>query len=110
MFKSRHEGEFTPLIPGIQMKVVGHGEKTIAVLFLLEAGRTLPLHDHTYEQTGTLLMGRMRLTIGEETYQVTPGDAWTIPPNVPHKAEIEETSEVFEVFSPVREDYLKQAG
>ena len=109
MFTPRPEDAFVSLIPGIQMRVVGHGEKTISVLFKLEKGHELPLHDHIYEQTGTLLKGRMRLTIGDTAYTVSPGDSWTILPHVSHQADVLENSEVFEVFSPVREDYLKHA-
>ncbi len=107
MFKKYDSDGFKELIPGIDIKVMGHGPHTLSALFRLEAGRVLPLHDHVYEQTGTLLEGSMKLTIGEETFQVAPGDAWTIPPNVPHKAEVDTDCLVFEVFSPPREDYLK---
>ena len=107
MFEKFDPTGFTELIPGIQIKVVGHGTHTLSALFTLEAGKTLPLHDHVYEQTGTLLEGQMRLTIEDETFEVTPGDTWTIPPNVPHMAEVLAHSRVFEVFSPPRSDYLK---
>ena len=109
MFKKYDSDGFKELIPGICIKVTGHGSHTLSALFTLEAGKTLPLHDHVYEQTGTLLKGAMRLTIGGETYEVSPGDAWTVPPGVPHMAEVLTDSLVFEVFSPVREDYLKLA-
>ncbi len=100
---------FTTLIPGIHMKVVGHGEKTLSALFKLEAGHILPLHNHLYEQTGTLLKGALELSIADETTRMAPGDTWTIPPHVPHQARVLEDCLVFEVFSPVREDYLKLA-
>ena len=61
------------------MKVVGHGEKTLSALFKLEAGHTLPLHDHLYEQTGTLLKGALELSIADVTTRMSPGDTWTIP-------------------------------
>ena len=109
MFEKFNSEGFKELIPGIQIKVVGHGPHTLSALFKLEAGVTLPLHDHIYEQTGTLLEGTMRLTIGDEIFEVQPGDTWNVPPNVPHMDEVITDSLVFEVFSPVREDYLKLA-
>ena len=51
----------------------------------------------------------MRLTIGDEVYEVNKGDTWNVPPNIPHMAEVLTDCLVFEVFSPVREDYLKLA-
>jgi quercetin dioxygenase-like cupin family protein len=50
--------------------------------------------------------GRIRLSIGQEEYDVLAGDSWCIPGGVGHKAEIIDDSVAIEVFSPVREDYL----
>jgi len=74
--------------------------------FLLKQGSTLPRHGHPHEQTGYLVKGRIRLSIGTEAYDVQPGDSWCIPSGVEHGAEIIEDSVGIEVFSPVREDYL----
>ncbi len=109
MYTKYEDEGFAPLRPGISMKVVGHGEHTLSALFHLEAGRVLPLHEHLYEQTGTLLKGRLTLMIEGDTFQASPGDTWTIPPHVPHQAEVPEDCLVFEVFSPVREDYLERS-
>jgi mannose-6-phosphate isomerase-like protein (cupin superfamily) len=66
----------------------------------------VPRHAHPQEQTGYLISGRIRLSIGEESFDVEHGDSWCIPGNVEHQAEILEDSVAVEVFSPVREDYL----
>jgi len=72
----------------------------------MEADSILPRHAHHHEQTGYLVAGRIRLTIGQETFEAGPGDSWCIPGNTDHSAEILEDSRAIEVFSPVREDYL----
>ncbi len=59
-----------------------------------------------HEQTGYLITGKIRLTIGEQVFDVGPGDSWCIPGNTAHSAEILENALAVEVFSPVREDYL----
>ena len=110
MFEKFDSKGFKELIPGIGIKVVGHGPHTLSALFKLDAGVTLPLHDHIYEQTGTLLEGTMRLTIEDKVFEVQRGDTWNIPPEIPHMAEVVTDCLVFEVFSPVREDYLKLAN
>ena len=79
---------------------------TLMTEFRLEKGAQLPRHHHPYEQTGYLVSGRIRLTIGGDTFIVGPGDAWCIPENVEHGAQIEDDAVAVEVFSPVREDYL----
>ena len=106
MFTKRVEGGYTEPIPGIEMKTLVHGEKTLMPEFLLKKGSLLPRHAHPHEQTGFLVSGHIRLTIDQETHDVMPGDSWCIPGDVEHQAEIVEDSVAVEVFSPVREDYL----
>jgi unsaturated pyranuronate lyase len=74
--------------------------------FRLETASKLPLHAHLYEQTGYLVSGSLKLTIGSEEYEVQPGDSWCIPGNVEHGAQCLESAVAIEIFSPVREDYL----
>lgn len=99
------QGYKTPL-PGIRMKTLCYGERTLMTEFRLERDSTLPLHSHHYEQTGYLVKGHMRLTVDGRSHDVTPGDSWCIPPDAEHGAQIIEDSVAIEVFSPVREDYL----
>jgi len=106
MFYRSHPNGFTSPHVGIRFKTLVHGERTLMTEFRLTKDAKLPRHSHPYEQTGYLVSGRIRLTIGDETFTVVPGDAWCIPENVEHGAEIEEDSVAVEVFSPVRNDYL----
>ena len=108
--KHSKEGYSTP-IPGISLKTLVYGEKTLMTEFLLKKGSLLPQHSHPHEQTGYLVSGHIRLSIGSEKNDVMPGDSWCIPGGVEHNAEILEDSVAIEVFSPVREDYLpKKSG
>ncbi|MDY0312948.1 MAG: cupin domain-containing protein [Desulfobacterales bacterium] len=59
-----------------------------------------------HEQTGYLVSGRLRLTVGDETFAAEPGDAWTVPSEVPHGGQALADTVAVEVFSPVLEDYL----
>jgi len=104
-YKCNHEG-YIQALPGIERKTLVYGEKTLTAEFHLAKGSQLPLHAHPQEQTGYLISGRMRFFIGDEVYDVEPGDSWCVPGNVEHRAEIFEDAVVVEVFSPVREDYL----
>ena len=106
MFKKHSESGHIPAMPGIERKTLAYGERTLMTEFLLKKGSRLPQHSHPHEQTGYLVNGQIRLSIGPEEYDVTPGDSWCIPSGVAHGAEILEDSAAIEVFSPVREDYL----
>lgn len=106
MFDATKEEGFKEVLPGIRLKTRVHGEKTLLSEFRMAADCRLPSHAHVHEQTGYLVEGRIRLTIGRQTFEVGPGDSWCIPGNTTHSAEVLEKSVAIEVFSPVREDYL----
>ena len=108
MFENHSDQGYKLLLEGVEMKPLAYGEKTLMAKFLLHKGFSLPRHAHPHEQTGYLVAGHMRLTIGSEVHDVLPGDSWCIPGNVEHLAEFLDDTVAVEVFSPVREDYLPQ--
>ena len=108
MFTKSNKDGYKQILPGIKIKTMVYGEKSLLSEFRMEQGSQLPFHAHPQEQTGYLIAGRIRLTIGEETFEVEPGDSWSVPGNVLHRAEILADTVAIEVFSPVREDYLPQ--
>ena len=67
-----------------------------------EPGSIYPLHSHPYEQVSVIVQGRMRLTLGEETREIGPGDMWFAPANMPHGGEIlgDEPVIFIDVYAP----------
>jgi quercetin dioxygenase-like cupin family protein len=108
VFVNGSDDGYLDALPGIRRKTLSYGDATLMSEFRLQAGYPLPVHDHPQEQTGYLVSGRLRLTIGDETHDVASGDSWSIPGGVPHGAEVLEDAVAVEVFSPVREDYLPE--
>jgi len=106
MFHKQDDTGFKELQDGVRLKALVYGEKTLLAEFRLEKGKALPRHSHPHEQTGYLVEGRIRLTIGEASFDAEPGDSWNIPSQVEHDVEVLEDTVVIEVFSPAREDYL----
>lgn len=106
MFCPPTDDGWSPALPGIDRRTLVHGPSTLLTEFRLQRGAVLPRHAHPHEQTGYLVRGRMRLTIGAEPFEALPGSSWTIPGGVEHGAEVLEDAVAVEVFSPVREDYL----
>jgi unsaturated pyranuronate lyase len=106
VFLNASDDGYLDVLPGIRRKTLSYGDSTLMSEFRLRAGCTLPIHDHPQEQTGYLVSGRLRLTIGNETHDVVPGDSWSIPGGVRHGAQVLEDAVAIEVFSPLREDYL----
>mgnify|MGYP001769486167 FL=1 len=107
-YKANDEG-FREVLPGIRLKTLVFGEKTLFTEFRMDAGALLPKHAHMHEQTGYLAEGKIRLTIGTQIFDVEKGDSWCIPGNMEHSAEILIDSIAVEVFSPVREEYLPES-
>jgi quercetin dioxygenase-like cupin family protein len=106
MFEKCSDAGYKQTLAGIEQKTLVYGDKTLMVEFRLQRHAALPLHSHPHEQTGYLVAGHMRLTIGADVHYVQAGDSWCIPGGTVHSAEILEESVAVEVFSPVREDYL----
>jgi len=106
MFGTSTEERFKDILPGIKIKTLVYGKKSLMSKFVMEIGSSLPAHSHPYEQTGYLLKGRIKLTIGENSIEVNPGDSWCIETDMEHSAVILEDSEALEIFTPLRADYL----
>ncbi len=106
MFYKKNETGYRVVMDGIRLKTLVHGERTLLCEFRIEKGKVLPSHKHHHEQTGYLVSGRMKFIIGDEEFDVEPGDSWCIPGDMEHAAEAFEDSVGVEVFSPVREEYM----
>ena len=108
MFTKSDSNSFRPLIEGVSMRPLAFGEKTNLCEFRLTKGYRLPAHNHPYEQTGYLASGRLNFRIGSDWYAAGPGDSWSVPESLEHEVEVLEDSIVFELFSPLRPDYLPE--
>ncbi len=106
MFTKRSETNYALVLDGVDRKTLVHGERTLMTEFRLRANAVLPRHVHPHEQTGYLVRGRIRLTIGADEFEAQAGDSWCITGGVEHGARSLEDSVAIEVFAPVREDYL----
>ncbi len=100
---------FSPL-EGFTMQSITGG-KLMANWVTIEPNREMPRHHHPHEQLGIMLEGVMELTLGDETRLIRAGDAYTIPPNLPHNARtLDEGCVVLDIFTPPREDYGGEQG
>lgn len=98
------------LAPGVRARAP-FGENLMLSLLEMDDGAVVPLHTHPHEQGGIVLSGNLDLTIGEETRRVRKGEAYLIPPDVPHRAvAVDGAATCLDVFSPVREDYRELAN
>lgn len=92
--------------PGIERTLLGYSESTMVCRFRLEKGAVIPDHVHPHQQFSTVISGKLSYTVGEECYEMGPGDSVMIAGDVPHSITVLEDSLAVDVFSPMREDYL----
>lgn len=105
IYKASKDG-YIKVSEGVERKTLTYGDNTLMTEFRLHKGQVLPLHKHPQEQTGYLVSGNIILTIDGKSYNMNPGDSWSIPGDVVHFADIIVDSIAIEVFSPIRKDYL----
>ena len=84
-----------------------HGETMTVARLHLRKGALVPLHQHPNEQISMVERGRLRFVIAGEERIVQGGDMVTIPPNAPHLVEALEDSLATDLFSPIREDWIR---
>ncbi|HEY6960462.1 MAG TPA: cupin domain-containing protein [Gaiellaceae bacterium] len=97
--------EILQIWDGVTGRAVAGSEATFAYIEL-EPGTVVPEHRHPSEQTGLLLRGSLRFTIGDETKELAPGAMWVIPGDVTHRVEAgPEGAALAELFAPPRDDW-----
>jgi quercetin dioxygenase-like cupin family protein len=84
-----------------------HTETMTIARIVLGAGAVVPRHQHENEQVANVLEGRLRFLIGDQEEIVSAGESIAVPANAPHEVEALAPSVVLDVFSPVREDWIR---
>lgn len=82
-----------------------HTEHTTLGFWEVEKGAVLPIHAHFHEQITQVLQGKFEMTIDNVTRVYQKGDLVVIPSNVLHGGVALTDCKIFDIFSPVREDY-----
>ena len=67
----------------------------------------MPMHHHENEQVTVVESGSLLFFFPDREQVVKAGDILPIPPNLPHKVEALEDSVATDLFSPVREDWVR---
>jgi quercetin dioxygenase-like cupin family protein len=61
---------------------------------------------HPSEQIDVILSGRIKFVVDGREWVLGPGEALSVPPNVPHTCEVLEDVDYYEVFVPPLEEEL----
>jgi quercetin dioxygenase-like cupin family protein len=92
--------------PLVVRKAVHTRHMTIARLYIRK-GAVVPEHSHVNEQVSSVERGALKFFIDGGETMVHSGEVLVIPPHMPHKVEATEDTDVTDIFSPVREDWIR---
>jgi quercetin dioxygenase-like cupin family protein len=107
VFIENKEVTFEDMGNGITRKIMAWDERLMLVKVFFELGAVGTLHKHHHTQITHIESGVFEVEIGGEKKLLSAGDAFYIPPNVMHGAVCKEAGVLIDVFSPMREDFIK---
>lgn len=84
-----------------------HTERMTVARLRLNKGAVVPMHDHENEQLTMLESGALRFVVADEEVILRAGDVLRIPPGARHMVETLEDSVAVDVFTPVRQDWIR---
>ena len=91
----------------IQRQIVGYDDKIMMVNVRFEKDGIGTLHSHHHTQISYVAEGKFEVTIADETCILEKGDSFYVPSNAVHGVVCLEAGTLVDVFSPMREDFIK---
>ncbi len=92
------------VFPGHRARFV-HSDRMTVAHWRIDAGATVPEHEHPHEQIVNVLAGRYELTVAGKLLTLDAGMVVVIPGGVRHSGRAITDAILLDVFQPVREDY-----
>ncbi|MGM1056547.1 MAG: cupin domain-containing protein [Bacteroidota bacterium] len=92
---------------GITRQFVGFNTQLMMVKVKFEEGALGYVHDHFHSQVTYIASGKFEITIEGDTKLLESGDGFFVQPNQKHGARCTEAGMLIDVFSPIREEFLK---
>jgi quercetin dioxygenase-like cupin family protein len=83
-----------------------HGENIMVAQLFLKQGCVVPDHSHKSEQMSLIVTGALKFKIGEEEKILRSNQAVRIPSCLTHSVMALEDTLVYDIFSPIRHDWL----
>ncbi|MDI3473544.1 MAG: hypothetical protein PWQ20_1801 [Thermotogaceae bacterium] len=100
--KSKVAGE------GIERKILARGGNLMLVEVHFKKGAVAAVHSHLHEQVSYIVSGSFEVEIDGKREILKAGDSCYVPSNVPHGVVALEDSVIIDIFTPQREDFLKE--
>lgn len=92
--------------PGLTRLVGSYNDKLFLAEHRMEKGWVGVRHSHPHDQLVYVVAGHLKVTCGDQTFEVRSGDSFVVRGGIEHQASALEASHVLDVFTPCRQDYL----
>jgi quercetin dioxygenase-like cupin family protein len=92
---------------GLKRKIMSYDETMMMVKIDFQKGGTGTPHKHVHTQMSYVDSGVFEVTIGDKKQILKKGDAFYVPSNVMHGAVCLEAGVLIDMFTPMREDFVK---
>jgi len=91
----------------VKRRVLAENDQLMLVEFAFAADGVGAPHSHPHVQSTFVKSGRFAFTVGDESFEVGPGDAFVIPSNAVHGCRaLGEPGVLIDSFTPRRDDFL----
>ncbi|MBP3889310.1 MAG: cupin domain-containing protein [Cellulosilyticum sp.] len=108
MFTVNKEIQLEDLGQGVSRKMLSYDKNMMAVEVHFEKGAVGTPHQHPHEQIGYVVSGSIEYQEeGLETKVLIAGDSYYVAPNKVHGVVALEPTVLLDVFTPMREDFIK---
>lgn len=105
-FTSWNGVEAFEFVDGVFLHAIG-GDQVLLCRVHYQAGKRVPRHAHEHtEQLMAVVDGSVRMTIGEETRELGPGDVVCVNRGIEHELHSAEGVTFFEALAPVPLDHV----
>ncbi|MFI3316808.1 MAG: cupin domain-containing protein [Rikenellaceae bacterium] len=92
---------------GVKRQIMGYDDSIMMVKVLFETGAVAALHQHIHSQVSYVASGKFEVQAGDQKMTLSVGDGCYFEPDILHCVTCIEQGVIMDVFSPVREDFLK---
>ncbi len=93
---------------GVIRQIMGYDGQLMMAKVMFKKGAVGSVHEHFHSQTSYVVSGTFEVIINDEKKILKAGDGFYIEPDAPHGAVCLEEGILIDVFSPMREDFLKK--
>lgn len=107
MFTFNKDAAATEPVSGFSRKILSYNKELMVVEGTFKAGTHIASHHHQHTQATYVASGSIRATVGGETHDLSRGDSILMGPDEAHEIDILEPSVLIDVFTPMREDFVK---